>query len=82
MGADVAKVGGLMFVAALVQSSILGGLELAGGTADLVLVTLAAVSLLRGSVFGAGAGFFAGLIVDTATLATLGQTSFLLTIAG
>lgn len=79
---DVAKVAGLMFVAALFQSSIFGAFEVAGGTADLVLVTVAAVALLRGSIYGAGAGFFAGLVLDTANLATLGQTSFLLTIAG
>jgi rod shape-determining protein MreD len=82
IAADIAKVGAVMFVAALFQSSILGAFEIAGGTADLVLVTLAAVALLRGSIYGAGAGFFVGLVLDTANLATLGQTSFLLTIAG
>jgi rod shape-determining protein MreD len=40
------------------------------------------VALLRGTIFGAAAGFGAGLIVDTATLETLGVTSLLLTIAG
>ena len=82
IAADVAKVGGLMFLAALFQSTIVGALEIFGGTADLVLVALAAVALLRGSIYGAGAGFFAGLVLDTANLATLGQSSFLLTIAG
>jgi len=82
IAADVAKVGVLMFVAAVFQSSIVGALQLAGGSADLVLVAVAAVALLRGSIYGACAGFFAGLILDTANLATLGQTSFLLTIAG
>ena len=49
---------------------------------DLLLVTLVAVALLRGSIFGAVAGFFAGLVVDTATLETLGLTSLLLTLVG
>jgi rod shape-determining protein MreD len=40
------------------------------------------VALLRGSVVGAGAGFFAGLLVDTASLGRLGLTSLVLTIAG
>jgi rod shape-determining protein MreD len=80
--ADLAKVAAFMFLAALVQSSILGAIELAGGAADVVLVSVAAVALLRGSIYGAGAGFFAGLVLDTANLATLGQTSLLLTIAG
>ena len=82
MIADVAKVAGVMFVAALFQSAIVGALEVGAGTADLVLVTLAAVALLRGSIYGAAAGFGAGLVLDVANLATLGQTSFLLTLAG
>lgn len=79
---DVLKVGTAMFVAAVLQTSIFGAIGIMGGTPDLVLVTLVAVALLRGSIFGAGAGFFAGLVLDTANLATLGETSFLLTIAG
>ncbi|MBV8063920.1 MAG: rod shape-determining protein MreD, partial [Actinobacteria bacterium] len=49
---------------------------------QLVLVTLVAVALLRGSVAGAVAGFFAGLVVDTATLGQLGLTSLVLTVSG
>ena len=49
---------------------------------DLLLVMLVAVALLRGSMFGAIGGFFAGLLVDTASLGTLGLTSLVLTIAG
>ena len=37
---------------------------------------------LRGATVGAVSGFAAGLIVDTATLGTLGVTSLLLTLAG
>ena len=79
---DVAKVGVAIFVAAIVQTSILNSVEIGGGTPDLLLVTLVAVALLRGPLYGAGAGFFAGLLVDTALLQTLGVTSLLLTIAG
>ena len=53
-----------------------------GGVPDVLLVTLVAVSLLRGSIFGAVGGFFAGLLVDTATLGNLGLTSLVLTVAG
>jgi rod shape-determining protein MreD len=78
-----ALIGGtLLFLAALVQVTILAPVSLFGGTPDLLLVALVAVALLRGSVFGAAGGFFAGLIVDTATLQPLGQTSLLLTLAG
>lgn len=79
---DVLKGGIVLFAAVLVQTSIVGAIEIAGGIPDLVLVTLVAVALLRGSMYGAAAGFFAGLVLDTANLATLGETSFLLTIAG
>jgi rod shape-determining protein MreD len=45
-------------------------------------VALLSIALLRGSVFGAVAGFGTGLLLDTATLGTLGVTSLLLTVAG
>jgi rod shape-determining protein MreD len=45
-------------------------------------VTLISIALLRGSIAGAVAGFAGGLIVDVATLGTLGVTSLLFTIAG
>lgn len=47
-----------------------------------MLVTLAAIALLRGAVFGAVAGFYAGFLLDTANLGTLGVSSLLLTLAG
>jgi rod shape-determining protein MreD len=53
-----------------------------GGEVDVVLVTLLALALLRGSIFGAIAGFCAGFLIDTANLGTLGFTSLLLTLAG
>jgi rod shape-determining protein MreD len=79
---DAGKVALAIFVAAIVQTSILNPAELGGGTPDLLLVTLVAIALLRGPLYGAGAGFFGGLIVDTALLETLGLTSLLLTLAG
>jgi rod shape-determining protein MreD len=81
-GADAAKAGVLLFVAAILQVSILDRIVIVHATPDLLLVTLVAVSLLRGSLFGAVGGFFAGLVVDTADLGMLGLTSLLLTIAG
>jgi rod shape-determining protein MreD len=80
--ADGAKAGVLLFVAALVQVSLLAQVDILGGTPDLLLVTLVAVAFQRGSIAGAAGGFFGGLIVDTATLETLGLTSLALTIAG
>ena len=51
-------------------------------TSSIVLVALLSIALLRGSVFGAVAGFGTGLLLDTATLGTLGVTSLLLTVGG
>lgn len=82
MTVDVLKAGALLFLAAVVQSSIAGSITIFGGTPDVLLVVLVAIALLRGPVFGAAAGFFAGLVLDTANLARLGETSLLLTVAG
>ena len=80
--ADGLKAAALLFVAAIAQVSIFSQLHVFGGVPQLVLVTLVAVSLLRGAVAGAVAGFFAGLVVDTATLGMLGLTSLVLTVSG
>jgi rod shape-determining protein MreD len=79
---DVLKAGLVFFVAVVVQTAIVSAVEPGGGSADLVLVTLTAVALLRGSVFGAIAGFYAGFLLDAANLETLGLSSLLLTVAG
>jgi rod shape-determining protein MreD len=79
---DVFKAVALLFLAVLIQISMLDVYTPLGGTADLVLVMLIAIALLRGSIFGAFAGFGAGLLLDTANLGTLGFTSLLLTLAG
>jgi len=82
MSIDGLKAALVLFAAALVQVSMLSAYAPFGGTADVVLVTLVAIALLRGSVFGAAAGFGAGLLLDVAHLETLGFTSLLLTLAG
>ncbi len=79
---DVLKAFAFLFVAVLVQVSVLDVYQPFGGSADVVLVALIAISLLRGSVFGAVAGFCAGYLIDTANLGILGFTSLLLTLAG
>jgi rod shape-determining protein MreD len=82
VSADVAKTAIAFFVAVVVQTTIVSTVSPGGGTADLVLVGLAAVALLRGAVFGALAGFYAGFLLDAANLETLGVSSLLLTLAG
>ena len=80
--ADGLKAAALLFVAAIMQVSIFTQAHILGGTPDVLLVMLVAVALLRGAIVGAAGGFFAGLLVDTASLGRLGLTSLVLTIAG
>ena len=68
MSADVLKTAVLVFAAVVLQSAIVGSIEILGGTPDLLLVTLVAVSLLRGAIWGAAVGFAAGLLLDIANL--------------
>ncbi len=81
-GLDGLKAAVLLFVAAILQVSVFSQVHVLGGVPDLLLVMLVAVALLRGAVLGACGGFFAGLLVDTATLGKLGLTSLVLTLAG
>jgi len=79
---EPAKVGALVFLAGILQVTIFSDIDVLSGYPDVVLLTLVGIALLRGSIYGAGAGFAAGLLVDIANLATLGVTSLLLTLAG
>jgi rod shape-determining protein MreD len=71
----------VLFVATLLQLAVLTDYP-PFRTGSIVLVTLLSMALLRGSLFGAVAGFGTGLLIDVATLGTLGVTSLLLTVAG
>jgi len=79
---DGVKAAVILFVAAIAQVSIFSQLHVFGAVPNFLLVSLVAIALLRGSIVGAVGGFFAGLLVDTATLGTLGLTSLVLTLAG
>jgi rod shape-determining protein MreD len=79
---DSAKWAVLVFVAAILQASVFSSVTILHGTPDLLLVGIICVALLRGPIVGAVAGFWGGLLLDTANLATLGVTSLLLTVAG
>jgi rod shape-determining protein MreD len=78
---DGVKAALVLFVAALFQLSVLTEYR-QFRTASIVLVALLSIALLRGSIFGAIAGFGTGLLIDIATLGTLGITALLLTVAG
>ncbi len=72
----------VVFVASIFQVSALSSVEVLNAAPDLLLVTVVAIALLRGSIPGAFAGFLGGLLVDLVTMSTLGVTSLLLTAAG
>jgi rod shape-determining protein MreD len=78
---DGVKAALVLFVAAVFQLSVLTEYH-QFRTSSIVLVTLLSIALLRGSIFGAIAGFGTGLLIDVATLGTLGITALLLTVAG
>jgi len=78
---DALKAALVLFVAALLQLSVLTDYS-PFRTSSIVVVALLSIALLRGSIFGAVAGFMTGLLLDTATLGTLGVTSLLLTLGG
>ena len=82
MPADAAKAAGLLFLSVVVQLSVMANVDIFGGHPNLLLVTLVSVSLLRGAIFGAVAGFCGGLLADTGVFGTLGFTALLLTVAG
>jgi rod shape-determining protein MreD len=79
---DALKAAVLLFAAAVIQASLVSAIWIGGGSPNLLLVTLVAVALMRGTILGAAGGFFAGLVLDTARLQTLGVTSLLLTVLG
>jgi rod shape-determining protein MreD len=79
---DVARALAVVFVAAMLQVVIVSSLVVGGGSPDLLLVTIVALGLLRGSSAGAVLGFLGGLVVDVVTLGTLGVSSLVLTLAG
>jgi rod shape-determining protein MreD len=79
---DVLRPVAVVFAAAMLQAVVFSSLALGGGAADLLLVVVVSLGLLRGSVAGAALGFAGGLVVDLLTLDTLGITSLVLTLAG
>ena len=79
---DNLSVAVVVFVAALLQVALFASIDVAGGTADVLLLSLLAIALMRGAVAGTVAGFFGGLLVDVMTLDTLGVSALLYALAG
>jgi rod shape-determining protein MreD len=82
IAADAAKAAAFLFVVVVLQVSVFSDVAILHGRPQLALVAVVCLALLRGAVFGAVAGFAAGLLVDTGYFGMLGFTSLLLTLAG
>ena len=80
--AETSVVALIVFVAALLQVTLVASFDLAGGAADVLLLTVVALALLRGAVVGSICGFFGGLLVDVMTLDTLGVSALLYALVG
>ncbi len=79
---DYLAPGVVVFVAALLQVTLVGSIHVLGGIADVLLLAVLAIALLRGAVTGAVCGFAGGLLVDVMTLDTLGVSALLYALAG
>lgn len=78
----VARLGALVFAAVVLQISGVAQIQLFGGNADVLVLTVAAVGFFASSIPGATAGFCAGLLLDLALGNTLGSSSLVLTVVG
>jgi rod shape-determining protein MreD len=72
----------LGFVVAILQVAAVSQIALFGVNADLLPLTVAAVGLLCGSLWGALFGFGTGLLVDAALIQTMGLSSLCYLTAG
>jgi rod shape-determining protein MreD len=74
--------GGLLALAALIQSVAGPSLPLVRGRPDFVLVVVLAWSMLRGSGEGAFVGFLGGVLLDSVSYTPFGLNSALLGLLG
>ncbi len=68
----------IVVVAVILQLSFFSYLQIFGATPYLVPVVVVSLGLLGGGVTGAVCGFFAGLLIDSLLLQTLGVSSLVL----
>ena len=76
------RTGLLVVLVVVVQISGIAGIQILGGTIDLIPLLVAAVAIYAGSVSGAIVGFCTGLVLDVAIGQSLGLSSLVLTALG
>ena len=57
-------IGTCVFLAVLIELTLLSRLGIPGATPDIVVVSIVAISFAAGPLFGAIAGFAAGILLD------------------
>lgn len=81
LGARIASFG-LVIFAALVQVSIVFRIEVGEATPDLLILVVASIALLTGSVSGAAHGFVAGVAIAVFAAVPLGPHALVATLIG
>lgn len=76
------RTGLLVLLVVVVQISGIAGMQILGGTIDLIPLLVGAVAIFAGSIPGAIVGFCTGLLLDIAIGQSLGSTSLVLTAVG
>jgi rod shape-determining protein MreD len=76
------RTGLLVLLAVVVQISGLSGVQILGGTPDLIPLVVAAVAFYAGGTPGAITGFCTGLLLDLAIGQNVGASSLVLTAVG
>ncbi len=76
------KVVAIIVVAVIAQTTVAPYLTVLGAKPDVALVAVVCLALMLGPVWGAAAGFSAGLLLDIALVQIMGISSFLFTLAG
>lgn len=76
------RLAALLVLTVAIQISGVQGIQLLGGTIDLVPLVVGAVALWGGSIAGAAMGFACGLLLDLALGQDVGSSSLVLTAVG
>jgi rod shape-determining protein MreD len=76
------RAGFLLLLAVILQLSAISQIGIFGGSADLVVLAVAAIAFYGGSISGSAAGFTAGFLLDLLTGATMGAASLVLAAVG
>ena len=81
-GGELARLGALLLVALLLQTTVAPNIRVLGASPDFALIIVVCVALLRGAETGAVFGFLTGTLVGVALLEPLGLSALAFVVAG